>query len=68
MVSTIDEKVFLEAMSRLASIHTGTQAHLQKINVVQDALCQCAIWYDTIDHGLWEHSEKNIIGTVISIN
>jgi hypothetical protein len=39
---------------RLASNHTGTQAHLQRINVVQDALCQCAMGYDTIDHGLWE--------------
>jgi hypothetical protein len=33
---------------------TGARAHLQKINVFQDALCQCAMGYDTIDHGLWE--------------
>jgi hypothetical protein len=49
---TIDERVLLVAMSSLASNHTGTRAHLQRINVVQDALCQCAMGYDTIDHGL----------------
>jgi hypothetical protein len=54
MASTEDEMVFLVAISRLASNHTGTWAHLQRINVVQDALCKCAMWYDTIDHGLWE--------------
>jgi hypothetical protein len=51
MASTVDERVFLVAMSRLASHHT--RAHFQTINVVQDALCQCAMGYDTIDHGLW---------------
>jgi hypothetical protein len=54
MASTVDERVYLVAMSRLASNHTGTRAHLQRINVVQDALCQCAMGYDTIDHVLWE--------------
>jgi hypothetical protein len=54
MASTVDERIFLVAMSRLASNHTGTRAHLQRINVVQDALCQFAMGYDTIDHGLWE--------------
>jgi hypothetical protein len=38
MASAVDERVFLVAMSSLASNHTGTWAHLQKINVVQDAL------------------------------
>jgi hypothetical protein len=52
MASTVDERVFLVAMPRLASDHTGTRAHLQRINVVQEALCQCAMGYDTIDHGL----------------
>jgi hypothetical protein len=52
MASTVDERVFLVAMSRLASNHTGIRAHLQRINVVQDALCQCAMGHDTIDHGL----------------
>jgi hypothetical protein len=54
MASTVDERVFLVAMSRLASNHTDTRAHLQRIYVVQDAFCQCAMGYDTIDHGLWE--------------
>jgi hypothetical protein len=56
MASTVDERVFLVAMSRLAlaSNHTGTRAHLQRINVIQDAPCQCALGYDTIDHVLWE--------------
>jgi hypothetical protein len=54
MASALDERVFLVAMSRLASNHTGTRAHLQRTNVVQDALCQCAMGYDTIDRGLWE--------------
>jgi hypothetical protein len=45
MASTVDEKIFLVAMSRLASNHTGTQAHLQRINVVQDALCQCSMGF-----------------------
>jgi hypothetical protein len=54
MTSTVNERVFLVAMSRLASNHTGTRAHLQRINVVQDALCQYAMGYNTIDHGLWE--------------
>jgi hypothetical protein len=35
--------VFLVAMSRLESNHTGTRAHLQWINVAQDAFCQCAM-------------------------
>jgi hypothetical protein len=38
MAFTVDERFFLVAMSSLASNHTGTRAHLQKINVVQDAL------------------------------
>jgi hypothetical protein len=50
LASTVDEKVFGVAMSRLASNHTVTRAHLQRIN----ALCQCAMGYDTVDHGLWE--------------
>jgi hypothetical protein len=54
IVSTVDEMVFLMAMSRFLSSHTDTRAHLQRINVVQDAHCQCAMGYDTIDHGLWE--------------
>jgi hypothetical protein len=54
MTSTVDERVFFVAMSRLGSNHTSTRAHLQSINVVQDALCQCAMGYDTIDHGLWK--------------
>jgi hypothetical protein len=40
--------------SEMASNHTGTRSHLQKIYIVQDALCQCAVGYDTIDHWLWE--------------
>jgi hypothetical protein len=44
MASTVDERVFLVVISRLASNHTGTRAHLQRITVVQDALC----------HGQWE--------------
>jgi hypothetical protein len=43
MASTVDERVSLVAKSRL-----------QRINVVQNALCQCAMGYDAIDHGLWE--------------
>jgi hypothetical protein len=54
IASTVDERVFLVAMSRLASNHTGTRAHLQRVNVFQSAFCQCAMGYDTIDHGLWK--------------
>jgi hypothetical protein len=54
MASTVDERVFLVAIPRLASNHTGTRAYLQRINVVQDALCQWAMGYDTIDNRLWE--------------
>jgi hypothetical protein len=54
MASTVDERVFLVAMFRLASNHTGTRSHLQRINFVQYALCQCAMEFDTIDHKLWE--------------
>jgi hypothetical protein len=54
MASTVDERVFLIAMSRFASNHTGTRANLPRINVDQDAICQCAMGYDTIDYGLWE--------------
>jgi hypothetical protein len=50
MASILDEM----ALSRLASNHTGTWAHLQRINFVQDTFSQCAMGYDTIDHGLWE--------------
>jgi hypothetical protein len=48
MASTVDERIFLVAMSTLASNHTGTQADLQRINVVEDALCRCAMGYDTL--------------------
>jgi hypothetical protein len=41
--STIDERVFFLAMSRLASNHTSTRVHLQKINIILDALGQCAM-------------------------
>jgi hypothetical protein len=34
MASTVDERAFLVVMSRLASNHTDTWAHLQRINVV----------------------------------
>jgi hypothetical protein len=37
MAFTLDGKVFLVVMSRLASYHTGTRAHLQKIIVFEDA-------------------------------
>jgi hypothetical protein len=50
VASTVYERVFLMAMSRLASI----LALGQRKNVVQDALCQCAMGYNTIDHGLWD--------------
>jgi hypothetical protein len=52
MASTVNERVFLVAISRLASNHTGTRVHLQRIDVVEDALSQCAMGYDTIYHGL----------------
>jgi hypothetical protein len=35
MASTVDERIFLVAMSRLAFNHTGIRAHLQRINVVR---------------------------------
>jgi hypothetical protein len=54
MTSRVDERVFLVAMSWLASNHTGTRADLQRTNVVQDAFFQCAMGYEPIDHGLWE--------------
>jgi hypothetical protein len=44
MASTVDERVFLVAMSRLASNHTGTRAYLQRISVVQDALFSGRPW------------------------
>jgi hypothetical protein len=50
MASTVDERVFLVAMCRLASNHTATWAHLQRINVVQDALCQCAMGYGNVSY------------------
>jgi hypothetical protein len=34
MASTVNERVFLVAMSSLASNHTGNRAHLQRIHVV----------------------------------
>jgi hypothetical protein len=54
MASTVDEIVFLVTMSWLTSNHIGTRAHLQRINVVQDARWQCAMGYDIINHGLWK--------------
>jgi hypothetical protein len=54
MASTVDKRVFLVAMSRLASNHTGSRAHLQRIHVVQDAFAS-TMGYDAIDHGLWEY-------------
>jgi hypothetical protein len=53
------------AMFRLASNHTCTRAHLQRINVVQDALRQCAMEYDTINHGLWECKLHCTLGNVL---
>jgi hypothetical protein len=51
MASTVNDTAFLVVMSRLASNHTGT--HLQRRNVVQNALCQYAMGYDAIDQVLW---------------
>jgi ribonuclease HI len=62
MASAVDERVFLVAMSRLTSNHTGTRGHFRRINVVGNALCQCAMGYDTIDHGLWECGLKKHSG------
>jgi hypothetical protein len=62
MASAVEERVFLVAMSRLTSNHTGTRADLRRINVVEDALCQCAMGYDTIDYGLWECGQKKHSG------
>jgi hypothetical protein len=51
MVSTVNDRAFLVAMSSLASNHTGTRAHLQRINVMQDAFSRCAMGYDTMGYG-----------------
>jgi hypothetical protein len=60
VASTVDKRVFLVAMSRLTYwCHTGTRAHLQSKNVVQDAFCQCAMGYDTIDQGLLEYKKSS---------
>jgi hypothetical protein len=48
MVSAVDEMVFLVAMSRLASYHTGT---CKGQYVFQDALCKFAI-----DHGIEKYT------------
>jgi hypothetical protein len=43
VASTVDEMVLLVAISGLGSNHTCTRAHLQRIHVVQDALCRCGM-------------------------
>jgi hypothetical protein len=43
VASTVDEMVLLVAISGLGSNHTCTRAHLQRIYVVQDALCRCGM-------------------------
>jgi hypothetical protein len=48
---------FDRGMDGIHSRRKGTRDHLQKINDVQDIICQCAMgyeWYDTIDYGLRE--------------
>jgi hypothetical protein len=40
VASTVDATAFLLALSRFASNGNGTQAHLQRIDIVQDAFCQ----------------------------
>jgi hypothetical protein len=52
MAFTVDDRAFLVVMSRLASNHTGNRAHLQKINVVRNEFCECAMGYDRINHVL----------------
>jgi hypothetical protein len=49
MASTVHDKAFLVAMSRLAPNNSGTRTHIRRINV---AFCQYVMGYDTIDHGL----------------
>jgi hypothetical protein len=50
MAFVVDEMVFLVAMSKLDINHTGTQARLKRLNVVQNAVCakfiqSCTIGY-----------------------
>jgi hypothetical protein len=53
MASTIDEKAFLVAMSRLVSNHTGTRAHLQsrQANCIKapGRICRQAIYIKKIN-------------------
>jgi ribonuclease HI len=40
-------------ISRLISNHTRVKSHLNRINIVSEALCACEKDYETIDHLLW---------------
>jgi hypothetical protein len=48
MASTVDDRAFLGVISRLASNHTGTWAHLQRIM----AFDSVPKGYNTINHEL----------------
>lgn len=41
-------------LGRLLSNHYRRHSHLQRINIVDDALCVCGHNYETPDHMLWE--------------
>jgi hypothetical protein len=50
-------------LSRLASNHTRTTAHLQRINIVNDALCRCSPDHGTVDNIVWTcglHSRERL--------
>jgi RNase H len=47
------ERKFIVYLARIASNHTRTGSHLQRINIVNDALCRCALDYETVDHIVW---------------
>jgi hypothetical protein len=51
MASTVDERVLLVPMSRLASNHIDKDKCCSGRFL---PVCHVAMGYDTIDHGLWE--------------
>jgi ribonuclease HI len=58
-------------INRMMSNHTCTKVHLNRINVINEKICQCGDDYETLDHILWGcaryANERNQMLTDLSV-
>jgi hypothetical protein len=50
------DRPFITVVTHLMSNHTQVKSHLNRINIVAEAVCGCGEDYETVDHILWSRS------------